>query len=74
MTRLTFCSIVPPYLLDVLGQADDPDLADFAQRTLVADRAMRTARVEAPPTVEHDVANRSVYDAGGAETDRKSVV
>ncbi|GHA87403.1 metalloprotease [Streptomyces chryseus] len=43
-THPVFCTIVPPHVLDKLAQADDPDLAGPARRTLEADAAQRTHR------------------------------
>ncbi|MEN8650530.1 M4 family metallopeptidase [Streptomyces sp. 21So2-11] len=40
----TFCTIVPPHVLDKLAQAEDPALAGPARRTLEADAARRTHR------------------------------
>ncbi|HET6859927.1 MAG TPA: M4 family metallopeptidase [Streptomyces sp.] len=40
----TFCTIVPPHVLDKLAQAEDPALAGPARRTLEADAAQRTHR------------------------------
>ncbi|MFI6056616.1 M4 family metallopeptidase [Streptomyces sp. NPDC051286] len=67
-----FCTIVPPHVLDKLSQADDPDLAGPARRTLEADAARRTRRQMAtlvtpapgPATTDQlsDKPERTLYD------------
>lgn len=42
------CSIIPPYLLDVLARSDDPAIADRAQRTLALDTHLRRDRLGSP--------------------------
>ncbi|RST15169.1 M4 family peptidase [Streptomyces sp. WAC05374] len=70
----TFCTIVPPHLLDHLSRAADPVIAAAARRTLVTDAANRTARrlttvVGAAPVPRAADApagrpKRTVHDAG----------
>ncbi|WP_434589312.1 M4 family metallopeptidase [Streptomyces sp. A5-4] len=69
----TFCTIVPPHVLDKLAQAEDPALAGPARRTLEADAAQRTHRrlttvIGAPPVVAPRGATegkpqRTIHDA-----------
>ncbi|MFI7098786.1 M4 family metallopeptidase [Streptomyces sp. NPDC050161] len=71
-----FCTIVPPHLLDKLAQTDDPARNEPARRTLDHDTQLRTRRHEnARATTARAAAeapsgkpNRTIYDAGHAET------
>ncbi|MQA80768.1 MAG: peptidase M4 family protein [Streptosporangiales bacterium] len=65
---MTYCAIVPPFLLDALGNADDAGLAALAQRTIELDTTHRDWRRTPRPAAEPGDANRSVHDAGNAET------
>ncbi|MER6910949.1 M4 family metallopeptidase [Streptomyces sp. NPDC000594] len=40
----TFCTIIPPHVLDKVATSDDPDLAPMARRTLETDAKQRTRR------------------------------
>ncbi|MGW4028967.1 M4 family metallopeptidase [Streptomyces sp. NPDC004838] len=68
-----FCTIVPPYVLDKLAQAEDPARAERALRTLELDAAQRTRRrvttVRGPAAVSgaaSDRPRRTVYDCGNS--------
>src|SRR5690606_2591191 len=74
----TFCTIVPPHLLDAACQAEDPALHNPARRTLERDAAHRIRRLSAVRGVPEAVRagtvtagekkpKRSVYDAKGRE-------
>ncbi|NGO45331.1 M4 family metallopeptidase [Streptomyces ureilyticus] len=68
----TFCTIVPPHVLDTLARSEDPALAGPARRTLERDALERTHRrlttvlgapTVAPPKGAVDQPNRTIYDA-----------
>ncbi|MEV7891851.1 peptidase M4 family protein, partial [Streptomyces sp. NPDC002817] len=69
----TFCTFVPPHILERLAQHEDPELAGPARRTLERDAFERTHRrlttvvgapsVAAPPGAEAGKPHRTVYDA-----------
>lgn len=68
----TFCTIVPPHVLDTLARSDDPALAGPARRTLERDALERTHRrlttvigapTLAPPEALADQPNRTIHDA-----------
>ncbi|GAB2955500.1 M4 family metallopeptidase [Streptomyces pseudoechinosporeus] len=68
----TFCTIVPPHVLDTLAQSEDPALAGPARRTLERDALERTHRrlttvigapTLAPPEALADQPNRTIHDA-----------
>lgn len=68
----TFCTIVPPHVLDTLARSDDPALAGSARRTLERDALERTHRrlttvigapTLAPPEALADQPNRTIHDA-----------
>ncbi|MEV6400585.1 M4 family metallopeptidase [Streptomyces sp. NPDC051907] len=69
----TFCTIVPPHVLDKLARADDQAVAEPARRTLEADAAQRTRRrlntvagvraaALAPSRAATDHPKRTIYD------------
>lgn len=70
----TFCTIVPPHVLDTLARSEDPALAGPARRTLQRDAYERTHRrlttVLGAPTVApastaaEGKPHRTIYDAG----------
>ncbi|MQA04790.1 MAG: peptidase M4 family protein [Streptosporangiales bacterium] len=68
MTAPICCSIVPPFLLDALGRADDTAMSSRALHTLQTDQAVRTARARAAKVTEENEPNRTIYDANNAET------
>ncbi|WP_033320846.1 M4 family metallopeptidase [Streptomyces yerevanensis] len=68
----TFCTIVPPHVLDTLARSEDPALAGPARRTLERDALERTHRrlttvigapALAPPEALADQPNRTIHDA-----------
>ncbi|MFJ5259655.1 M4 family metallopeptidase [Streptomyces sp. NPDC088387] len=69
----TFCTVVPPHVLDKLAQAEDPALAGPARRTLQRDAYERTHRrlttvlgapaIAAPEDAEAGKPQRTIYDA-----------
>lgn len=68
----TFCTIVPPHVLDTLARSEDPALAGPARRTLERDALERTHRrlttvigapALAPPEALADQPTRTIYDA-----------
>ncbi|MGH3096152.1 MAG: M4 family metallopeptidase [Streptosporangiales bacterium] len=67
---MTYCAIVPPYLLQTLQQYEDADLADCATRALELDAQHRAHRSTSPLQAESAATSphRSIYDAGHAET------
>ncbi|MEU1947962.1 M4 family metallopeptidase [Streptomyces sp. NPDC059474] len=75
--RGTFCTIVPPHVLDKLSHAEDPSLATLARRTLEHDALQRTRRrittVRGVPAARaaapSDKPERTIYDA-----DRKTAL
>ena len=73
----TFCTFVPPHILDRLARHDDPALAGPAQRTLMRDSELRGRRrvttefgLAAAPAAKAPANQplRTIYDAGH-ETD-----
>jgi len=62
---------VPPYVLEQVARAADPELADIATRTLARDAEHRASRSAAPPAPAAPATtqpHRSVSTAGGDET------
>lgn len=66
---MTYCAIVPPYLLESLRQSADTDLAGCATRALELDAGHRAHRSTAKPqpTAAATSPHRSIYDADHAE-------
>lgn len=67
----SFCTIVPPHLLEHLAASDNPSVAAAARRTLIADASARAARVlpraaAAPAGAPAGPAapRRTIHDAG----------
>ncbi|MGW1538743.1 M4 family metallopeptidase [Streptomyces sp. NPDC002309] len=69
----TFCTIVPPHVLDTLARSEDPALAGPARRTLQRDAYERTHRrlttvlgapaVATPPAASEGKPHRTIHDA-----------
>jgi Zn-dependent metalloprotease len=70
-SRRTFCTIVPPHVLDKLAHADDPTVSEPARRTLERDALERTRRrittvrgvTAAHEEEPSDKPKRTIYDA-----------
>jgi Zn-dependent metalloprotease len=72
----TFCTIIPPHVLDEIARNEDRALAEPARRTLEQDAAQRTRRrltavigaaAAAPGAAPSDRPERTVYDAEHGE-------
>ncbi|MCJ1676495.1 M4 family metallopeptidase [Streptomyces sp. APSN-46.1] len=63
----SLCGILPPYILEKLAEADDPQVRQAAERTLEVDAAFRERRTEVPslappvPAVEF-ILDRTICD------------
>ncbi|MFB7614046.1 M4 family metallopeptidase [Kitasatospora sp. NPDC056181] len=74
-TTATFCTIVPPHILDKLAQSEDPAVSEPARRTLERDALLRTQRrisagrgEAAPAGTPSDRPQRTIYDAAQQDT------
>ncbi|MFF9471650.1 M4 family metallopeptidase [Streptomyces roseolus] len=66
----SFCTIVPPHLLEHLAASANPAVAEAARRTLITDASARAARIRsgaaagaAAPSAEPAAPHRTVFDA-----------
>lgn len=75
---MTYCSIIPPYLLETLAQSSNPSLANHAQRTQALDDHARRLRQGSPEfrgeirtpsqaRAARDGLQRTVFDAQSTE-------